>query len=132
MVCDESLHHADFPLKLLDEVSKVLSDDGLAIFTREPIAPQLPFLTHYVKSKFGSHEKQYGVTEKIYTIKEWKDLFLKAGYEMAYFSLDFPFRTPIIDKIYNIHSIFPYLHKIIYGVKSMPVVFICKKLNHNN
>lgn len=79
LVCDATLHHAQNISVLLQEINRVLKDDGFFLGVREPIKSIL----HQSKIlEFGKREKKQGSTEMIYSKKEWKENFKNAGLDL--------------------------------------------------
>jgi ubiquinone/menaquinone biosynthesis C-methylase UbiE len=77
VVFDAALHHIptqNFP-NVMAEVARVLKDGGKAIAIREPFLPPVPLLKQIKRRRFGSFEKQHGITENSFTKKEWRALF---------------------------------------------------------
>ena len=126
VVCDETLHHADHPIKLLREINGVLKRDGCIVFIREPIAPNLPIFKYVSKRVFGREEKKYGVTENIYTVNEWRELFSKGGFDVTIHSLRLRSKS-LLSRLYQSQSAFQRVYRAVYGVGSMPVAFVGEK-----
>lgn len=76
IVFSASLHHAEDPVAVLLEAKSVLKKDGKIVCIREPFIPYARNKTK-AKEKFGRKDKEKGVTENTYTIKEWKEFFDK-------------------------------------------------------
>ena len=57
---------------------------GRVVAIREPILSSLPVYSRYCRRKFGAHERQYGVTENAFTMREWRDLFRRAGFRCLF------------------------------------------------
>jgi len=125
VVCDETLHHADYPIKLLNQIGKVLKRDGRIVCIREPVAPELPILRSIRKKIFGSHERKYGVTENIYTLNEWHQIFQKGGFDLVCYLLRLPSRNLIANTLLRSHSMLRRARNIIYGM--MLVAFVGEK-----
>ena len=127
VVSDGALHHTKYPTAVLNQISKVLKLDGSFVCVREPLAPKLPILRSITKRKFGTHERKYGVTENIYTLNEWREIFQKGGFEFGI--VRYSLRLPPKKLLANVRARLPNarLLKIIYGIDSMPVAFIGKK-----
>ena len=75
---DAALHHATDLSHMLKEIKRVLKPGGIIIAIREPV---LPTWRPWCKDKFGEHDKANGITENIYSLKEWKIYFNSAGLE---------------------------------------------------
>lgn len=84
IVFDAALHHADYPLRVLNEVNKILKKNGSVICIREPVIP-IPFLKPIFQNRFGRDEKPFGVSENTYSLKEWNKIFSKAGFKLKIF-----------------------------------------------
>ena len=82
IIYDASLHHAQNLPILLEEVNRVLKNDGILVAIREPIKS---FLYRYNLRKFGRKEIKKGATENIYSKAEWKKYFDQAGFELNFF-----------------------------------------------
>jgi 2-polyprenyl-3-methyl-5-hydroxy-6-metoxy-1,4-benzoquinol methylase len=126
VVCDETLHHADYPIILLKQICKVLSEDGLLISIREPIAPKLPILKFVGKRIFGFREKRLGVTENNYTLNEWHKLFRLSGFAMTCYTLHPTSENLSINSFPLMHNLFSCAFKIVFGVNSNLVAFVAK------
>lgn len=83
VVFDASLHHVpeDSFLRVLKEVHRVLKSDGKVVAIREPFLRTITIKKENNRRKFGQHEKTYGVTENIYSKREWKSMLSKAGFK---------------------------------------------------
>ena len=130
VVADQTLHHADYPFKLLDDISNVLRSDGRIIFIREPIAPKIPILKSVMKRIFGSHERKYGVTEKTYTLDEWREIFWKGGFDIVCYPLPVSPEKLFFKMLLRARtcaSFLSFAHNIIYGIKAMNIAFVGKK-----
>jgi ubiquinone/menaquinone biosynthesis C-methylase UbiE len=74
VVFDAAMHHvptANLP-RVLGEVRRVLTPDGMLVAIREPFLTSLPVLRAIRRRQFGRHERKYGVTENAYTAAEWR------------------------------------------------------------
>lgn len=85
VVCDATLHHSSNLPWLLNQIRKVLKDDGTVVAFREPILSPLKLLAKFQEKRFGVEEKKYGVTENIYNLNEWREYFDRAGFEACFF-----------------------------------------------
>lgn len=83
VVFSASLHHAEDPHAVLLEAKSVLKENGKIVCFREPVIPHLRN-KRLAKERFGRKDKEKGVTENIYTINEWKELFKKAHLNVAF------------------------------------------------
>jgi hypothetical protein len=83
---DQTLHH--IPMRhfsaVMMEIQRVLKQDGRVIAIREPFLTPLPLYKNYKRNRFGLHEKQYGVTENIFTKKEWRRLLEATGFTVFF------------------------------------------------
>lgn len=127
VVSDETLHHADYPIKLLNQISNVLKMDGRIVCLREPIVARLPIIRSISKRIFGSHERKYGVTENIYTLNEWHEIFRKGGFDFVCHPLRLPSKNSFVNALSRSNSMLSRALDIIYGVDSMPVAFVGKR-----
>lgn len=84
VVCDTTLHHTNHLRALLNEIVRVLKDDGMLIALREPILSKWRFLAKYQKDRFGIKEKRFGVIENIYGLEEWRDFFSSSGFKVRF------------------------------------------------
>jgi ubiquinone/menaquinone biosynthesis C-methylase UbiE len=109
IVVDAALHHIEDMESALIEIKKVLKDDGVIIAIREPI---LPKLRKNAEKEFGAHERELGVTEYIYTKKEWKNLFEKNGFNLEFIPI-----IPEYNSKYKIINIVPlrYLNGLLFA-----------------
>jgi len=127
VVADETLHHADYPIKLLNGIGNVLKQDGRIVFIREPIASRMPILGSVNKRISGSRERKYGVTENIYTLNEWYEIFQKANFDVTCYFLRLTSKYRLARASWFSRNIPSVALNIIYGVDSMPIAFIGKK-----
>ena len=127
VVCDETLHHADYPIILLNQICNVLSEDGLFVSIREPIAPKLPILNFVGKRMFGFRERRLGVTENTYTLSEWRKIFRHSGFEMNCYALHPTSENLSANAFPLLHNVFSCAFKIVFGVNSNLVAFVAKK-----
>lgn len=124
VVFDAALHHIilnNFKA-VLCEVKRVLKQDGFVIAIREPFLPSIPFYKRYIKNKFGAREKQYGITENIYTKIEWQKMFHDAGFESEFIPFNLITGDGIIKKLFKhtkLKSLCPYLRPK-YFIKLVP------------
>ena len=51
---------------------------------REPFLTPFIFYKNYQRRTFGYHEKQYGVTENIFTKKEWENMLKGTGFKINF------------------------------------------------
>jgi SAM-dependent methyltransferase len=119
VVFDSALHHADHPIKLLREIREVLSNDGVLVCLRENIAPSLPILEQIVRRKTGASEKRYGVTENIFTLSQWKDLFRRGEFRMRVIALPISLNRKSL-----LMAQIPYLNKLLYRADSQTIAFV--------
>lgn len=127
VVCDQTLHHADYPVRLLKAINNVLKQDGCVVCVREPVAPKLSILRTISKRIFGAKERKYGVTENIYTLNEWREIFLKGGFHVVVYSLRLRSKNFLVNALSQSPGMLSYTCKAIYGIDSMPVAFVGKK-----
>jgi len=82
VVFDASLHHIPESnhSRVLKEVYRVLRTDGKVVAINEPFLSSNSTFNKYRKSRFGVHERKYGVTENIYTKEEWKRILENVGF----------------------------------------------------
>jgi ubiquinone/menaquinone biosynthesis C-methylase UbiE len=76
IVMDAALHHAVNPTQVLHEVKRVLKDQGFMLAIREPV---LPLWRRGQKNIIGAEERSQGVTENVFTLSEWKRIFIRSG-----------------------------------------------------
>lgn len=76
---DAALHHATDLKHLLLEIKRVLKPNGMLIAIREPV---LPKWRPWCKDSFGEHDRANGITENIYSLKEWGEYFGAAGLKL--------------------------------------------------
>lgn len=90
VVFDASLHHIpeDSFIEILKEVYRVLKIDGKVVAIRESFLSPIPIFNKYRRRTFGLHEKKYGVTENIFTKREWENMFENAGFECHFIPYD--------------------------------------------
>lgn len=84
VVVDAALHHAEDLVGLLNGVFRVLNKEGVLVAIREPI---VPLFRQGSRDSFGKHERELGVTEKIYDKIEWKTYFDEAGFNLKFLSI---------------------------------------------
>lgn len=116
VIVDASLHHATDLSHLLKEINRVIKPNGRLIAIREPIIPLLRPWTRYT---FGKEDRKRGITENIYTFKEWKDSFKNAGFNLRFME----FIPKNISKRGIIRLLIPF-NKLILG----HYIFIAKKV----
>lgn len=82
VVFDASLHHIpeNSYYRVLREVYRVLKISGKVVAIREPFMNSMSINKKNIRETKGLHEKKYGVTENIFTKKEWKNIFVKCGF----------------------------------------------------
>ena len=86
IVMDQTLHHIpqkDFHA-VMAEIRRVLKDIGKVVAVREPFLTPTIFYSNYKRKTFGLHERKYGVTENIFTKKQWADLLEKSGFKVQF------------------------------------------------
>lgn len=83
-----SLHHALNLEIVLNEIYRVLKPEGILYFAREPVASMFPPLKLIETFMFSRKERKEGATEKIYTLKEWKEYLSKSGFEIISLTMD--------------------------------------------
>ena len=127
VVCDQTLHHAGYPIELLNQINKVLKRDGRIVCIREPIAPKLPIIRLIIKRIFGAKEKKYGATENIYTLTEWREIFVRGGFDVVVYSLWLPSKNILVKALSRSRRILSGTCNAIYGIDSMPAAFVGKK-----
>ncbi|MCU0276895.1 MAG: methyltransferase domain-containing protein [Acidobacteria bacterium] len=81
VVMDAALHHAIRPDAVLMEIGRVLKDDGRFLAIREPV---LPLWRRNLGNKIGVTERAQGVTENIFSKKEWRAFFAKAQLDVRF------------------------------------------------
>lgn len=79
ILVDAALHHATDLTSMLREARRVLKKRGCLIAIREPI---VPLFRPWTRSKFGLEDKKFGITENIYSMKEWRQYFQDAGFKL--------------------------------------------------
>ena len=86
VVFDASLHHIpmDSYSKVLSEVHRVLKRDGKVVAIREPFLSSIPINRNNKRRSFGLSDKNYGVTENIFTKREWRNMFSEAGFKCQF------------------------------------------------
>jgi len=84
---DAALHHTKTLNKLLQEMHRVLKNNGKIIALREPILPTLPILKQYRKITFGRKQIKNGDIEEIYSKSEWVTMFNKNNFDLQFFPL---------------------------------------------
>lgn len=124
VVFDASLHHADRPVELLRQVREILSDNGSIVCIREAIAPSLPILEQVVRMKTSAFERRYGVTENIFTLSQWTDLFKNGGFRMHAVALPTSINWEKKHWKNSLLSQIPFLSKLMYGVDSRTIAFV--------
>lgn len=117
VVVDAALHHIEDMDHVLNEIKKVLKDEGMVVAIREPV---LPKLRKGARKKFGAHERSLGVTENIFTKEEWVAFFSKNGFELSFIPL-----IPKYNLKYKIIGVppFKYLNGLLFG----HYVFVIRK-----
>ena len=86
VAADAALHHTEELGLLLKEIFRVLRPGGKLLAIHEPgIPPLLTPLTKGIVLDHGEHERQFGVTEKIYTQGEWRGYMEGAGFTAQFF-----------------------------------------------
>jgi SAM-dependent methyltransferase len=91
VVCDATLHHiqeSSFS-KVLGEVYRVLKADGKVVAINEPFLSRNAGFNKHRRGRFGAHEREYGVTENIYTKEEWRGIFEGAGFKCHFIPCEF-------------------------------------------
>jgi len=90
IVCDASLHHIpmDNLIKVLQNIHKILKRNGKVIAINEPFLSSIPIFDKFRKYIFGLHEKRYGVTENIFTKKEWENMLTNVGFKCNFILYD--------------------------------------------
>ena len=81
VVMDAALHHAIRTEAVLEEICRVLKDDGRFLAIREPV---LPLWRQNLRNKIGAQERAQGVTENIFSRKEWRAFFAKASLDVRF------------------------------------------------
>jgi ubiquinone/menaquinone biosynthesis C-methylase UbiE len=82
VIFDAGLHHIEasqFTL-VMQKVANVLKPGGKLIGIREPFLTPLPFLREFRRRNHGKYEKSFGITENIYTLEEWRTMFVDGGF----------------------------------------------------
>jgi SAM-dependent methyltransferase len=82
---DSALHHipGDAFDRVLTEVHRVMKADGRGIAVREPFLSPIPFFRVWQRRHFGRHEKRFGVTENIFSNREWKQRIERCGFRFS-------------------------------------------------
>lgn len=74
-----SIHHSRRPLQTLQEVGRVLRDEGIVVVIELPIAPH-----RLRKARNHAHVAGRGIiTERVYTDRQFRDLFARSGFTVA-------------------------------------------------
>lgn len=115
VVIDAALHHATDLKSLLREINRVLKPNGTMIAIREPV---IPAWRPGVKAHFGEEDKKRGVTENIYSLKEWKSSFRDCGLRLM--TVPFMPKKSVKSKVL---SQFMFLNNQLFG----HYIFIAKK-----
>jgi len=97
VVVDAALHHIDNMNHVLSEIKRVLKDGGMIVAIREPIVPKL---RPGCKNTFGAHERSLGLTENIFSKKEWTVFFKKNGFTLKFLPIipEYSFKYKIINR----------------------------------
>lgn len=111
VIFDGAMHHIPEEQfgQVLSEINKVLKPNGKLVAIFEPFLGSNKLINKVRKHYFGLHERKQGVTENIFTKKEWDFFFESAGFKANY-----------IPYIYNSEK---------KGIKSALKVFIKKYLS---
>ncbi|CAG0935239.1 hypothetical protein TFLX_04071 [Thermoflexales bacterium] len=82
VVFDASLHHIPELNwnKVLGEVYRVLKPAGRVVAIREPFLSPIPTIRSWQRRTQGAHERRLGVTENLYTRREWDSKFRSVGF----------------------------------------------------
>lgn len=86
---DAALHHipeSSF-IRVFGEIHRVLKEGGQVVAIREPFLSFFPPVRRKQKKKFGAHERKYGVTENIFSLKEWTEKLKTVGFTARFFPL---------------------------------------------
>jgi len=84
---DAALHHTDTLETLLQELYRILKDNGQIIAIREPILPSLPILKQFRKKTFGRKQIKNGDIEHTYSKNEWTTHFNKCNFNLKFYPL---------------------------------------------
>jgi len=97
VVIDAALHHIDDMDFVLKQIKDVLKDEGLVVGIREPI---VPILRPGCRKTFGVHERSLGLTENIFSKKEWNDFFVRNGFILKFVSVipEYRFKHKLINR----------------------------------
>ena len=108
---DAALHHTDHLSILLQELSRVLKNDGYILALREPVLPSFYPLKIIRKFTFGRKQKMIGDIENTYSQKEWHAHFAQNQFTLR--------MIPLFDGSAKDHflSLFPFRHLngVLYG-----------------
>lgn len=109
VVFDAALHHVTNIPYILNEIKKVIKKNGRILAIREPI---LPKWRKGKRKKFGIKDKNYGITEQIFTLREWKNFFEKNSWTVRFF----PYipTNKFIPRLL-LHKPFKFLNKFLFG-----------------
>ncbi|HII14820.1 MAG TPA: class I SAM-dependent methyltransferase [Nanoarchaeota archaeon] len=115
VVFDAAMHHATDLPNVLKEAVRVLKKGGRIIAIREPVIPPL---MPWKRFTFGREDKQYGITENIYSLSQWGKFFADAGLRLK--AVPFIPPTSLLKHILNL-PLFTLFNRIFLG----HYVFIC-------
>ena len=62
------LHHVPDPYFILKEVKRVLSENGIVLFLKEPFLPRYFLPLQFLYSRF---DKRQGICESVFSLKKW-------------------------------------------------------------
>lgn len=83
----EVLHHIPNLLKGLTEIHRILKSNGVYFGMGEGAATRpMQYLTSWLEIQ-GSEVKKYRIQEKVYTLREWENYFINAGFNEVNISI---------------------------------------------
>jgi ubiquinone/menaquinone biosynthesis C-methylase UbiE len=124
VVVDAALHHAIRTEAVLEEIGRVLKDDGRLLAIREPV---LPSWRKNLRKTIGAQERAQGVTENVFSKKEWRACFEKARLDVRFIPAR-PTHQPVRWKNFKKLAWFlfvPWLNSRLFGY----YYFLAKKKN---
>jgi ubiquinone/menaquinone biosynthesis C-methylase UbiE len=121
IIFDAALHHAVNPVATLKKIMPLLKNGGYLVCIREPIIPWIYFWNKkIIYQRHGVEEKKYGVTENIFTISEWKNIFKQAGTAVKFVKISYNhIQNPFFKKIFS--------NKIFNGFLFSEMIFVTRK-----
>lgn len=132
IVFDASMHHvpeASF-FNVFTEIRRILKKDGLVVAIREPTLIPIPILNRKQKMTFGLHEKQYGVTENLFSRLKWSKMFKSAGFRCKFIPYGFRIGKKVTLKNIVKRMIYssPFRNFFLY-LRNYHCLFILSKMN---